>query len=101
MKEFKGTPGPWSWENHPYHGVRIGLTGGNDTDVLLATGSMGVAWIVVGGSDARAIAAVPEMIAFALDVSRNYDHEGVADGYCYPSCRRCKAETILANALGT
>lgn len=59
----KHTPGPWGWENHPYNGEPIALTGGNDTDVLLATGSGEQAWLQVNEADARLIAAAPDLLA--------------------------------------
>ena len=54
-------------------------------------------------SNARLIAAAPDLYEFARDIRDNYDHEECyhRNGMAGMCCRVCKAEAILAKAEGT
>ncbi len=93
MIETRHTPGPWEWENHPHNGEPIALTGGGDTDVLLATGSSLQAWLIVNEADSRLIAAAPDLLA-ACQYLRRFLAEYDTDREFHSSLRQTLDDAI-------
>ncbi len=44
---------------------------------------------------ARLLAVAPRLLRFVREMISGYDHNGSGDS-CYPSCRVCEAEKVLA-----
>ena len=63
MKEFKGTPGPWS-VNHHYNWIES-----ENADRVVIGGSQGF-----GGNDANLIAAAPELLEALQETIHEVGH---------------------------
>lgn len=79
MKEFKGTPGPWAWQDDGSGYSWLGPVGCGPLEAVHHDGS---AWgeysadIDVEGFDAKLIAAAPELLEALQDALHAYDKHG-------------------------
>lgn len=97
MKEFKGTPGPWFWQDDGSGYSWLGPVGCGPLEAVHHDGS---AWgeysadIDVEGFDAKLIAAAPELLS-ALQNIVNYHFGKTATAPAY-----LEAKAAITKALG-